>query len=59
MSFHDSECQVPSTWKFSFLNIVENTPYPLVGIGHVPDGFYDEDMLGHIWLNKDYLKHMV
>ena len=35
---------------------VENTPNPLISLGHDPGGFSDEDFVGRIFLNKDDLE---
>ena len=34
----------------------ENTLNPLISLGHDPEGFYDEEIVGRIWLNKDDLE---
>ena len=55
MSCGDSDCWVTLTWRFLFLNHVENAPNPLIGLGNDPGGFYDEEMVGRIFMNKDDL----
>ena len=34
-------------------------PNPLISLGHDPEGFYDEDMVGPIWLNKNDIERLV
>ena len=34
---------------------VKNVPNPLIGLGHDPEGFTDEEMVRRICLNKDDL----
>ena len=43
----------------SFFCNVENTSNPLISLGNDPEGFYDEDMVGRIWMNKDDLQCLV
>ena len=31
---------------------IENTLNPLIGLGHGPEVFSDEDKVVHIWMNK-------
>ena len=45
--------------KYHWSICIENTPNPLISLAHDPGGFSNEDMVGRIWLNKDYLEHMV
>ena len=35
-----------------FFRGVPNIPNQLIGLGHDPESFYDEEMVGHICLNK-------
>ena len=42
--------------KISIHFSVENIPRPLISLGHYPEGCYDEEIVGRIWINKDYLE---
>ena len=41
------------TFIINFVGIeqsVENAPNPQIGLGHDPEGFFEEEMVGRIWL---------